>query len=591
MPSKRLSVIVSFVLTCVLQTSCDTQKEHDAFLAQIANDETELWKIGEAHTPSNLRKVLISLDRQLSRDTPDFQTVDRSLYYLRAYSYFGPQDSIDHLNWMALDKVVSKLRQHAMFTALNDQAARLHEHFAVTLYRYYNHSPLDANLSSQLPALFAVLNRMQDKVLSEAEKYALWESFRALGFLGYEARSNSVISEALTASGFSEKALLNFARSTNAFIEGQDWPLSHSLWALGNLQLLQKEEDAAKALDDTVWKLLTRDLPQLSDNDSQKLYTRPYLVTSFRGKSACENEFTGRCVFPSDTEALPIKHDCSATLYIRANSMSADALEAACRTLLAQEDDFHHKLASNRQPVANDHNDALEVVVFDNYSQYNQFASLLFDINTDNGGMFLEGSPEQPDNQARFIAFEAFWKDPDFSIWNLEHEYVHYLDGRFNKQGGFGYFPSHMVWWAEGLANYIAHGDHYDSAERDLRKIKPSDYPTLSDIFATEYKDGGTRVYTWSYLAIRFLYQQDSENLAKLAHHLRVDDFPGYQKQLEILAETLQPQFIEWLGQQAFALGAKDQSEKLPRKLYRYLYRDYLQPVRLTAGKDHRHLG
>lgn len=589
MPYKKLPILITFAFAILLTTSCDMQ-QRDPVLANIMNAEIDLWEPSDIHSADSLRKVLLSLDQQLSRQAPDFRELDQSLYYLRAYSYFGELNTVDHLNWLALEKVMTKLRQHAIFSAVDDRAARLQEHFAVTLYRYYNRSPLDANLTYHLPALFAVMNRMQEKVLTKAEQYALWEGFRALGFLGYEARSNVVISEVLTASGFTQTALLDFARSTNAIIEGQDWPLSHSLWALGNLQLLQ-EDDAAKSLDETVWKLLTRDLPQLSESASRQLYTRPYLVTSFRGKSACESEFDGRCMFPSDAEALPIKHHCSAALYIRANSMSNEALEAACRTLLAQEEDFHRKLASNRQPVANDHNDALEVVVFDNYSQYNQYASMLFDINTNNGGMFLEGAPEQPENQARFIAFEAFWKDPDFSIWNLEHEYVHYLDGRFNKQGGFGYFPSHMVWWAEGLANYIAHGDHYDSAARDLNKIKPSDYPTLSEIFATEYKDGSTRVYTWSYLAIRFLYQQDSENLAKLAHYLREDDFPGYQKQLETLAGTLQPQFSDWLGHQAFSLGSKDQSEQRPRKLYRYLYRDYLQPLQLTAGKAHRHLG
>ncbi|MFV8782574.1 collagenase [Microbulbifer sp. SA54] len=590
MPNKQLPLLTSMILAILLTTSCDKVLQRDPALAWLTSTETELWESGEIHTPENLRQVLISLDRQLSQETPDFQLLDRSLYYLRAYSYFGEQSSLDHLNWLALDKVMTNLRQHTAFSALDDRAARLQEHFSVTLYRYYNRTPLDVHLGNHLPALFAVLNRMQEKVLTEAEEYALWEGFRALGFLGYEARSNKVISAALTAGGFTEDALLSFARGTNAFITGQDWPLSHSLWALGNLHLLQ-DEDSAQHLDETVWKLLARDLPQLSETARRQLYTRPYLVTSFRGKSACESEFSGRCVFPGDREALPIEHHCSPALYIRANSMSNDALEAACRTLLAQEDDFHRKLASNRQPVANDHNDALEVVVFDNYSQYNQYASLLFDIDTNNGGMFLEGVPEQPDNQARFIAFEAFWKDPDFSIWNLEHEYVHYLDGRFNKRGGFGHFPSHMVWWAEGLANYIAHGDHYETAERDLNKILPSDYPTLGEIFATEYKDGGTRVYTWSYLAIRFLYQQDSENLAKLAHYLRADDFTGYQKQLEILAATLQPKFTDWLGEQVLTRGTEEQSEQHPRRLYRYLYRDYLQPARLVAGKNHRHVG
>ena len=46
-------------------------------------------------------------------------------------------------------------------------------------------------------------------------------------------------------------------------------------------------------------------------------------------------------------------------------------------------------------------------------------------MNTDNGGMYLEGSPNVAGNQARFVAYEAEWKQPDFHVWNLQHEYVH----------------------------------------------------------------------------------------------------------------------------------------------------------------------
>ncbi|WP_158078612.1 collagenase [Microbulbifer mangrovi] len=485
---------------------------------------------------------------------------------------------------------MTRLRQHPVFSADSDKAARLQEHFAVTLFRYYDRAPLAARLPAHVDTLQAVLERYQRGDLSVSKQYALWESLRAIGFLGYQARSNQLIADTLLHHKRLEKTLLEFSRSDNGYTEERHWPLNHTLWALGNLQLLMDEEQG-ELLDETVWRLLSRDLSGLNQGQQQALYTRPYLVTSFRGKSACEEEFPERCALPDASVALPISHNCSESLIIRANSMGDAALLSACEQMLAQEQDFHLKLASDGQPVAEDHNDKLEVVVFDNYSQYNQYASLLFDINTNNGGMYLEGTPEEPGNQARFIAFEAFWKDPDFTIWNLEHEYVHYLDGRFNKRGGFGHFPSHMVWWSEGLANYIAQGEEYDSAQRDLNESRPSDYPSLADIFATTYEDGSTRVYSWSYLAIQFLYQQDRSHLSRLADHLRADDFEGYTAQLDKLADTLQPAFADWLRQRASANDSVDEPEKLPRRLYRYLYRDYLQPLELSAGEQHRHLG
>ena len=83
-------------------------------------------------------------------------------------------------------------------------------------------------------------------------------------------------------------------------------------------------------------------------------------------------------------------------------------------------------LLTNNTPVANDNNKSLELVVFDDYTNYNKYAGAIYGISTDNGGMYLEGNPADVNNQARFIAHEASWLRPTFSVWNLEHEYVHY---------------------------------------------------------------------------------------------------------------------------------------------------------------------
>ncbi|WKD48131.1 collagenase [Microbulbifer spongiae] len=576
------------ILSCT--ASCGKKPESD-LLMQLKNPDTELWETGLLHQPKQFAKALDQLDRFTAIAEAKFQDLDALFYYLRAYSYFGPLGAIDDLHWFALDKVLTQLRQHPLFIQRNDQAARLQEHFVVTLYRYYNRSPLSVRLTPHLDSVYGILNRYAPIAngLSEQERYSLLEAYRAIGFLAYEARNTPLIKLALLANIPSTDVLLNNAQSTPEGTGAGFWRLQHALWALGNLRALGGHDDDIVNLDETVWQLLSKDLPFLKPEDQRKLYTRPYLVTSYRGKSACDNEFSGRCHFPEVQSVLPITHSCSPTLLIRANSISEPALAAACDTLLTHESDFHHKLQSRHKPVDKDHNDRLEVVVFDNYSQYNEYASLLFDINTNNGGMFLEGDPGKAGNQARLFAFEAFWTNPDFSIWNLEHEYVHYLDGRFNKRGGFGHFPSHMVWWSEGLANYIAHGDHYDSAERDLRRTRPSEYPTLEQIFSTTYADGTARVYSWSYLAIRFLYQENPDNLVKLATHLREDNFEDYRNQLDQFSQRWQSDFFDWLTATA-PTGSNDSTEeKLPRKRYRYLYRNYLQPANLPQTPRHYH--
>ena len=138
-----------------------------------------------------------------------------------------------------------------------------------------------------------------------------------------------------------------------------------------------------------------------------------------------------------EKEVLSFNYKCSDSLKMRSQHMFNDQGDWACEVLGDQETYFHTKLATGNQPVANDNNEDLELVIFDSSSDYQSFAGTFFGINTNNGGMYLEGSPASVKNQARFIAYEAEWRQPDFHVWNLQHEYVHYLDGRYNLYGDF----------------------------------------------------------------------------------------------------------------------------------------------------------
>ena len=133
--------------------------------------------------------------------------------------------------------------------------------------------------------------------------------------------------------------------------------------------------------------------------------------------------------------------------------------QAACSQLAAIEQRFHQLFQTAGKPVKHDHNSMLRANIYQSKQQYVELASQHFLMPTDNGGMYLEGTPSDPDNQARFIAYQATWLQPEFVVWNLEHEYVHYLDGRFNQYGSFGHYPlNRTTWWSEGLAEFIAHG-------------------------------------------------------------------------------------------------------------------------------------
>jgi microbial collagenase len=212
------------------------------------------------------------------------------------------------------------------------------------------------------------------------------------------------------------------------------------------------------------------------------------------------------CSFDLEGTILSGHHTCSDSIKIRFQEpISLTNLQQSCANLTAEEQLFHQTFATQTDtPVANDLNTDLEVVVFRSSTEYQNYAGTFFDINTDNGGMYLEGNPAEADNQARFIAFQATWL-PDFTIWNLQHEYIHYLDGRFNKWGGFNDQPLNSVWWGEGLAEYLSQPENNANA---LAVASLNTYD-LSELYQTTYENSNTaRTYYWGYLAVRFMMER-----------------------------------------------------------------------------------
>ncbi|QYJ97578.1 collagenase [Shewanella alkalitolerans] len=540
-----------------------------------------------------------SLDKALQAimQSQDEASLDALLYYLRAFSYFGPMDKLTDTEYTTLTDALSRLGNSQLIA----QAPRLQEHFAVTLYRYYGVDDKDDKVNDQraqqLASLLPLLNRQLQHAAkqapSQAADYALWETLRAYGMLLNVARKQpeGALNKQLIAAELN-KPLLDFAASVQSLHGQQDWPRANAYWALGlyRLALPSGEEGkitpAEQALDDAMVRLAEQDVAQRGEA-AKTTYTLGYHVNAFAGLEACKAR-SSVCQIPELSQVLPIRHQCSDSLYILAQDLTPDELSISCTKLTSQEANFHRLLETQHQPTANDNNDALQVVAFKNWSQYNAYGQLLFDIGTDNGGMYIEGTPSNPDNQASFFAYRQFWIAPEFAIWNLNHEYVHYLDGRFVKYGGFGHFPRKLVWWSEGLAEYVSKGNDNPSTLKVI-KAKFDEAPDLKTIFATEYKDGLDRTYKWSYMAIRFLAEHHPKELVRLSHYLKTDYFEGYEKLLDELTEQ-QSAFSNWLTEQVAQFEEHD-TDKAPKinKLNRYAYRDYLMPSHLKLDGAHQH--
>lgn len=243
-----------------------------------------------------------------------------------------------------------------------------------------------------------------------------------------------------------------------------------------------------------------------------------------------------------DRRVLTVRHTCSATLRIRAQQLTRTQLRQTCASLAGQDAAFH-RVANDPGPVAGDNNTSLEVVVFNTSNDYRTYAGVLFDIDTNNGGMYLEGDPAL--NQARFIAHEADWL-PAFAIWNLNHEYTHYLDGRFDLHGDFAEnMTTPTVWWVEGFAEYLSYTYRNEAYTDALAEAKKQTY-ALSALFDTTYDHDTKRVYNWGYLAVRYLVEKHPEDVAAVLADYRVGDWAGARDHLTRMIGTRYD--ADWYG-------------------------------------------
>ncbi|MGA5817822.1 M9 family metallopeptidase [Kitasatospora sp. NPDC094028] len=267
-------------------------------------------------------------------------------------------------------------------------------------------------------------------------------------------------------------------------------------------------------------------------------------------KDAGNCSYYGTCDVPAKLVPLVLtsNHTCNTNLRIRSQSMTEQQFADTC-TSLTNQDAFFHKLVKDNGPVANDNNTSLEVVVFDDYYNYSLYAWEMYNIAVDNGGMYEEGKPNVPGNQARFIAHQADWLRPSFQIWNLNHEYTHYLDGRYDMYGDFDAgMTTPTVWWVEGLAEYVSYsyrGVHYDAA---VKQAGQGTY-ALSTLFDSTYDNAdSTRVYNWGYLAVRYMLQSHPQDVDALLAKYRAGDWTGARTLLKSTIGTgYDADFATWL--------------------------------------------
>lgn len=285
------------------------------------------------------------------------------------------------------------------------------------------------------------------------------------------------------------------------------------------------------------------------------IYVRIASVVDYYDHAHCS--YYGLCSFAQDLEAqvLPAANarDCSATLRVRSQSLTSAQLDQVCSVVGAEEGYFHTQSQTNNTPVPNDFNTKLEMVIFHSSSDYETYSGIIFGNDTNNGGIYLEGDPSNPANQARFLAYEAEWLRPSFEVWNLTHEYIHYLDGRFNWYGGFGALPMDApysaIWYIEGFAEYISYSYRNLRYASAVTEAGNPDKFTLAQLFDTEYSTDYARTYQWGYLATRFMFERHRDQITSLYAISRPGNYsPGYTNWVDPIRTSYNAEFRTWVA-------------------------------------------
>ncbi|MBQ4862569.1 collagenase [Pseudoalteromonas sp. MMG013] len=233
---------------------------------------------------------------------------------------------------------------------------------------------------------------------------------------------------------------------------------------------------------------------------------------------------------------------CDEPVRIRAQSMSEAELHDACdivkRTKRVFDEVLHSGITPEfQQAVANDLNEITNIHIFESLSNHAAWAEHL--RNTSNtSGIYFETSPTKWWHSSDIWTFDALeWSGGRSVLRSFAHEYIHALDGRYNKEGGY---KGSLGWWSEGLAEYLS--TFYNRYYSRVSTANSEESYTLAEIFA-----GDANIYTWGQLAVAFLIEQRSDLVSQMLVHMRAGQWEEFDTLMASIAADNQPAFENWL--------------------------------------------
>ncbi|KIQ64863.1 collagenase [Kitasatospora griseola] len=244
---------------------------------------------------------------------------------------------------------------------------------------------------------------------------------------------------------------------------------------------------------------------------------------------------------------------------LRAQALTVAQLGPVCESLRG-EDAYFHNLVKDNGPIPGQFGSTLDLPVFASAADYQNYSWAIWNNSTDNGGVTLM-DPTDPANKPVSIMYQKSWND-DFAgnVWNLNHEYTHYLDNIYDMKGNFTTETSVPdIWWIEGVAEYESYGYRGVTDTQAMTEAGKHTYK-LSTIFQnTYYNSDSTRVYPWGYLAVRYMMEKHPADVTNMLGHFRTGDYQGGYAVYNNLGTSYDADFDAWLTQCAagacFATG------------------------------------
>ena len=243
-------------------------------------------------------------------------------------------------------------------------------------------------------------------------------------------------------------------------------------------------------------------------------------------------------------KVFPFKYSCGRYI-IRSQLADRNHREEVCNQLINQEEVFHSIMDTKEEPVPDDFNDSVEVIIYANYSNYVRQSYHIFGNFTNNGGIYFESSPSKPYNIPRIFMFVKR-EDP---FYNLKHEHIHYLNGRYSMYGPYRDYNTSThktMFWIEGLAEYISNGNNSPEA---IDIARSSGGLNLGAILSyQENQFVRDRLYHLSYLAVRFMFEKHPEDITEILDFFYKGDYDGYLRYINSIATTYAGEFSSWLN-------------------------------------------